>query len=148
MGRLDDFLIIKPIIKKHKPKSKFVGKNIDVIPIIDTDGTYKAYLKLAKDEFTLLPFTDKSFDLKGRDIVFSKVKDEHNHYVRYYRNKLDCIHFPGNKEYLIPFAPTWVIRGNIVKINNKKYFDFVTLVCPKTKYDKSMTITDIDEDEY
>ena len=149
MTKLSSVLIIKPVIRKPKPKKvKLIGNNIDVIPIIDTDGTYKAYLKIANDEFTLLPFTDKSFELKGREIVFSKERDEHNHYVRYYRNKRDCVHFGGNKDYLIPFAPSWVIRGNIIKIDGKRYFDFVSLVCPKENYSKSMTISDFNENEY
>ena len=79
----------------------------------------------------ILPFTKESFDLKGRVNVFSKTKDEHNRYVRYVRNSEQAKYFPGDPNVYVPFAPNWIVTGNIIKENLVLKFDFISLVTIK-----------------
>ena len=82
-------------------------------------------------DILLLDFTEDSYELKGVISVFSKDRDDKGNYVRYVRNESQCKFFPGNKEYLVPFAPNWVCSGYIVRINGKMMFKFNECIAPK-----------------
>lgn len=130
-------LVIKPVIKKKKEPVKrklFNGKRLEALCIIE-NNIYYAIVK-TKDGELKLEFTDKSYSLLNRDIVFSKTKDEHGKYIRFIRNKIQSLFFPGSSDNFVPFSNNWVINGYIVKINGKEYFDFVDLVCPKLQYNR------------
>ena len=130
-------LVIKPVIKKKKEPVKrklFNRKKLEAICVIE-DNIYYAIVKV-NDNKLKLEFTDKSYSLLNRDIVFSKIKDEHGRYIRFIRNKIQSSFFPGSSNNFVPFSHNWIINGYVVKINGKEYFDFVDLICPKSQYNK------------
>ena len=75
-----------------------------------------------------LPFTDKSFELKNRETIFTKVYNNEDKKTRIIRTKVHSRTFPGDKNLYIPFAPNWIIKGYIVEISGKRFFDFEDLI--------------------
>ena len=124
--------------KKQKITSKpFItieAKNKKGCVFINENREYRVSIVSENDKVynnMILPFTKESFDLKGRVNIFSKTKDEHNRYVRYVRNSEQAKYFPGDPNVYVPFAPNWIVTGNIVKENLVLKFDFISLVTIK-----------------
>ena len=68
----------------------------------DENGNYKVLIDIVKTEDIVqekvsLPFTDNSYELKGRKSIFTRKRHEYG-YVRIIRNKEYANNFPGNKE--------------------------------------------------
>lgn len=78
----------------------------------------------------VLPLTDKSFELKGREKVFSHTKEEHG-YVCYLRTKERANLFPGIPEQYTTVAPNWMCSGYVVRIKGKLYFDLGEAIAPE-----------------
>lgn len=117
-----------------KPSTTIEAKNKKGYVFINENGEYRVSIVSENDKVynnMILPFTKESFDLKGRVNVFSKTKDEHNRYVRYVRNSEQAKYFPGDPNVYVPFAPNWIVTGNIVKENLVLKFDFISLVTIK-----------------
>lgn len=74
-------------------------------------------------DVTILPFSPKSFIMKGKTNIFSITKDKTNHYVRIMRNILDSFMFEGNEENYCTLCDNRVFSGHIVKIDGTLYFD-------------------------
>ena len=89
----------------------------------------------------ILPLTPKSFELKGREKVFSHSKGEHG-YICYIRTKDKANQFPGIPEQYTTVAPEWICAGYVVRINGKLYFDLREAIAPE-----SMIINQIKFDE-
>lgn len=78
----------------------------------------------------VLPLTDKSFDLKGREKVFSHTKGEYG-YICYIRNKDKANYFPGLSKQYTTVAPNWICSGWVVKVKGKLYFDLKEPIAPE-----------------
>lgn len=78
----------------------------------------------------VLPLTDKSFELKGREKVFSHTKGKHG-YVCYLRNKDKANYFPGIPEQYTTVCPKWICSGWVVKVKGKLYFDLSEAIAPE-----------------
>lgn len=78
----------------------------------------------------VLPLTDKSFELEGREKVFSHSKGEHG-YVCYLRTKERANLFPGIPEQYTTVAPNWMCSGYVVRIKGKLYFDLGEAIAPE-----------------
>lgn len=117
-----------------KPSTTIEAKNKKGCVFINENGEYRVSIVSENDKVynnMILPFTKESFDLKGRVNVFSRTKDEYNRYVRYVRNSEQAKYFPGDPNVYVPFAPNWIVTGNIVKENLVLKFDFISLVTIK-----------------
>lgn len=124
---------------KFKPiKAKKVSIGIKRISAITQglvtveNGEYKCHI-FADDNTTssgdiILPFTERSYDLKGRETIFDKVRNDDEKKIRYIRTHVQALTFPGDPNKFVPFGPNWIIKGYIVEKENKKYFDFVDLL--------------------
>ena len=91
------------------------------------DGIYKAKVNIDGKERNI-PFTSKSYELKGRTRVFSKSTDERGRRTCICRTPDKANHFPGSSEMYTPFCNKWIIKGYIMKLNNDYSFDFKDLV--------------------
>ena len=76
----------------------------------------------------ILPFTKNSYDLKGRKNVFTRIKDEFGRRTRYIRSEEKAKFHYGDSDRYIPFAPNWIVKGNIIKDNDVLKFDFIDLI--------------------
>lgn len=118
-------VVIKPkkIPTSHKPLTKLLyclavkDENNQWIAKINTKGIegYK--------EVTILPFTEKSFELKGRNNIFRINKDKHGHWVRVIRTDLEAELYPGNTVSYCTLCENCVFSGHIVKIDGITQFD-------------------------
>lgn len=133
MSKLNLSLAIKVVESKRKSTNTGivkVSKILQGVVFIDPDECYKVVVDLDKDgtKEEVLNFTQKSYDLVGKETVFLRNTDKEGRYVRIIRSKENAKFFPGLSEQYVPFAPNWIVKGYIVKVGLIKQFDFVSLV--------------------
>ena len=115
-----------------KPSVKIEAKNKRGYVILE-DGEYKVSLINESDGIhnsTILPFTKKSYDLKGKTNIFSKTKGKYG-YTRHVRTEDKAKVFPGDSDKYVPFAPNWMVKGDIINDKGILKFDFVELLTIK-----------------
>jgi hypothetical protein len=125
----------KHIYRTFKPKKVsrlVIGK------VIYVDDAYGVELHMDTYEYKpgehkfkdvlILPFTKESYNIKGVKDVFSREKDEHNHYVHYIRSEFKAKIFPGDSSKLLPFALNVYVSGYICTLNDKPVFSFHKLI--------------------
>ena len=127
-------------LKISVPKSKTIPKPSIKIEAKDKRGyvilegeEYKVLL--ANESYDIhnrkiLPFTKKSYDLKGKTSIFSKTKGKYG-YIRHVRTEDKAKVFPGDLDKYVPFAPNWMVKGNIINDKGILKFDFVELLTIK-----------------
>lgn len=127
-------------LKISVPKSKTIPKPSIKIEAKDKRGyvilegeEYKVLLANESYDINnrkILPFTKRSYDLKGKTSIFSKNKGKYG-YTRYVRTEDKAKVFPGDSDKYIPFAPNWMVKGNIINDKGILKFDFVELLTIK-----------------
>ena len=127
-------------LKISVPKSKPIPKPSIKIEAKDKRGyvilegeEYKVLL--ANESYDIhnrkiLPFTKRSYDLKGKTSIFSKTKGKYG-YTRHVRTEDKAKVFPGDSNKYVPFAPNWMVKGNIINDKGILKFDFVELLTIK-----------------
>ena len=127
-------------LKISVPKSKTIPKPSVKIEAKDKRGyvilegeEYKVLL--ANENYDIhnrkiLPFTKRSYDLKGKTSIFSKTKGKYG-YTRHVRTEDKAKVFPGDSDKYVPFAPNWMVKGNIINDKGILKFDFVELLTIK-----------------
>lgn len=121
------FKIAIPKKKKVVVKSiKIEDKNIQGIVFIDEYNTYK--VKIPSKNNLILPFTTDSFSIKGKTTIFSRYVDEKGRHIRYIRNEDKAKLSADNRELYVPFAPNWIVKGNIIRDNSVIKFEFLNLI--------------------
>ena len=127
-------------LKISVPKSKTIPKPSIKIEakdkrgyVILEDEEYKVLLTNESNSIynhKILPFTKKSYDLKGKTSIFSKTKGKYG-YIRHIRTEDKAKDFPGDSDKYVPFAPNWMVKGNIINDKGILKFDFVELLTVK-----------------
>ena len=111
---------------------KLVEKNKKGKVFIDEANDYKIAISMKNDpdfpDLLVLPFTENSYNLKGKKNVFTRTKDELGKRIRYIRSEEKSKYHYGDSNRYIPFAPNWIVKGNIVRDNGVLKFDFIDLV--------------------
>ena len=127
-------------LKISVPKSKPIPKPSIKIEAKDKKGyvilegeEYKVLL--ANESYDIhnrkiLPFTKRSYDLKGKTSIFSKTKGKYG-YTRHVRTEDKAKVFPGDSDKYVPFAPNWMVKGDIINDKGILKFDFVELLTIK-----------------
>ena len=127
-------------LKISVPKSKTIPKPSIKIEAKDKRGyvilegeEYKVLL--ANENYDIhnrkiLPFTKRSYDLKGKTSIFTKTKNKYG-YTRYVRTEDKAKVFPGDSDIYVPFAPNWIVKGDIINDKGVLKFDFVELLTIK-----------------
>ena len=127
-------------LKISVPKSKTIPKPSIKIEakdkrgyVILEDEEYKALLANESNSIynhKILPFTKRSYDLKGKTSIFSKIKGKYG-YTRHVRTEDKAKVFPGDSDKYVPFAPNWMVKGNIINDKGILKFDFIELLTVK-----------------
>ena len=127
-------------LKISVPKSKTIPKPSIKIEAKDKRGyvilegeEYKVLL--ANESYDIhnrkiLPFTKRSYDLKGKTSIFSKTKGKYG-YTRHVRTEDKAKVFPGDSDIYVPFAPNWMVKGDIINDKGVLKFDFIELLTIK-----------------
>lgn len=128
---------IKINIAKGNKKKRNVSTKSNVISrvcraiVIKDDEGFKAKINIDNKEnsdILLIPFTTESYDIKGKEIIFSKERIDNGRFLCLIRDKASS-NLYNNVERYIPFRENIVITGNIVRIDGKMYFrykDFIS----------------------
>lgn len=137
---------IKPASKRgrlSKRESKPTGSNISrkcYAVVKEIDGEFKAvinidkqYIRLKKgdelsNEQLILPFTERSLDLKGKIYIFLKEKDKYGHYICIIRNTINAELHPGLPIQYNAVHENLLLAGHIIRKNGKMYFEYEDLV--------------------
>ena len=127
-------------LKISIPKSKTISKPFVKIEaknkrgyVILEDEEYKVSLINESDGIynrKILPFTKRSYDLKGKTSIFSKTKGKYG-YTRHVRTEDKAKVFPGDSDKYVPFAPNWMVKGDIINDKGVLKFDFIELLTIK-----------------
>ena len=127
-------------LKISVPKSKTIPKPSIKIEAKDKRGyvilegeEYKVLLTNESYDINnrkILLFTKRSYDLKGKTSIFSKTKGKYG-YTRHVRTEDKAKVFPGDSDKYVPFAPNWMVKGNIINDKGILKFDFVELLTIK-----------------
>lgn len=123
-------LKISPPKQKREQTSKRT-KLITALCIIDSNGELKAKLLDNIDTFkanTIYPFTEDSYNLENKRIVFTRKEDKRGNIVQIIRTKEQAKWFPGLESQYTPFYKGWIMKGNIVELNGEYYFKFKRLI--------------------
>lgn len=124
------------IATNNKPKREFlrtnkVSRKCQAIVIKD-EGILKARINISpleeSEELIVIPFTERSLDLKGKTYVFLKNKDEHNHYVCIIRDIHKADLYPGLNTQYDALHEGLLISGYIIRKDGKLYFDYEDII--------------------
>lgn len=131
----------KKVASSHKPLSKILYCSAHK----DENGNWKAYVNTQglpdMELLTILPFTEKSFELEGRTDVFYHKPDKYGHYTRIIRTPESIICSPGNKETYCTLCPNCVYSGHIVKVDGILQFDMAVYMGTNKEYSDYLTRT-------
>lgn len=123
-------LSFKPVISKTKHTEssyKEITKILYCLAKRNDKGEWEAHVNTkgldGYENITILPFTEKSFDLKGRYDVFRTKKDKHNHWVRIIRDYNETLTSLSDVQGLTTLCENCVFSGYIVKVNGIKQFN-------------------------
>lgn len=131
------------LASKPKRESKPTGSNISrkcYAVVKEIDGEFKAVININKQHIRLkegdelsseqliLPFTEKSLDLKGKTYVFLKEKDKYGHYVCMIRNTTTVNLAPGIPTQYNAVHENLLLAGHIIHKDGKMYFEYEDLV--------------------
>lgn len=126
-------ITIKP--KKVNSSYKPLTQILYAVAYKNENGEWEAHVNTRGlrnyQDVTILPFTEKSFDLKGRNDVFRVNKDEKGYNVRIIRDDLTAEYHPGDNKYLCSICENQVFSGHIVIIDGIKQFDMSVYQGPR-----------------
>ena len=126
------FKITVPKNKVKESPNKIIEKNKKGKVFIDTDGNFKVLVSIDNNPNMLkLSFTDKSYELKGKKYVFTRNLDKNGKRILYIRNKEKANYDYGDSSIYIPFAPNWIVKGDIINDKGIIKFDFIELLTIK-----------------
>ena len=92
-----------------------------------------------------LPFTEESYDIRQFRTIFTRDKTKYG-YLSLVRTESQMVFGNYNPDKYIPFAPNWIVRGWIVKINNVLQFKFRNIIL-QNSFGYSRT-NNIDDEEF
>lgn len=140
-------------IRKTKPQNQI--KNISSLLYCQAckkeDGTWFARVNTrgykGYKDVTILPFSEKTFELKGKTNVFTHKKDKKGYYTRNIRTEQDSVSYPGNKEDYCALCDKCIFRGYIIKTINGICFDIIEYIGTYSKYGKLIDENDNTENK-
>lgn len=98
---------------------------------VKENDKYMIRISLVNDpdfpDYLVIPFTEKSLSLVGKEKVFGRNKDEHGNHVCYIRDKRFCTFHPGLPSQYTAVVEKEVCSGYVVRINGKLYFDMLDI---------------------
>lgn len=98
--------------KQRKEKSTTSSKKYIGVVVEQEDGTLLAEV----DNFVQkLQLSEESFNCKGKEYLFSKEKDNTNHYVMWHRNEAECKLSPSVVSGYTPILKSYIYEGKLHK---------------------------------
>ncbi len=119
------------IAKRNKKKrnisteSNVISRVCRAVVIKDNEG-FKAKISINNEEdsdILLIPFTTESYNIKGKEVIFSKERIDDGRFVCLIRDKASSKLY-NNVECYTPLRENIVITGNILRIDGKMYFQY------------------------
>lgn len=115
--------------KKHRVfRPKRISNKLYEGVCYKDDGVWKIHVPYPDSSSLLsLEFTEASYSLR-REVVFYKTCDPKFKYHIVHRREREWKYSPGLSDIYTPFCEDFIFKGYIVKINQKLYFDMISVV--------------------
>lgn len=116
--------------KYKKEKSVKYSRRCYAVIIIE-NGKVQAKVSLLNDpnaDSLIIPLTPKSFDLKGKEYVYTIKKFNHDKPILVIRDYETANLRPGTTSQYTPFKNNILVVGRVIKKNDEMLFDYETLV--------------------
>lgn len=98
--------------KQHREKSATSSKKYIGVVVEQEDGTLLAEV----DNFVQkLQLSEESYNCRGKEYLFSKEKDETNHYVMWHRDATECKFSSSNVSNYTPILKSYIYEGKLCK---------------------------------
>lgn len=141
----------KPVEKKKKittsNHNNKVSKKVYCICIEKSPNEFVAHVDMKNDpdfsDILELPFSEKSYNLKGKEVVFTVNKDDKGKSIMLVRNKRLANIFPGLPIQYTPFKNNYVYSGYVIKVKGNYYFDVIDIHSHKSYFNVVLYNTNI-----
>lgn len=142
-------LKLKVIKPKRLPKKNRVSRRCLAV-VIESDGILYAKTRMNNNEdcsdFYIVPFTDKSLQLKDKPCVFAKHRDKYGKRICFMRDSFTSKYSPGTTDQYDVLQKGLLISGYMIRIDGILYFEYEDLIAFTEKGAHINDIT-INEDE-
>lgn len=134
--------------KRNKSIEGIIISRICRAIVIKDNESFKAKININNEDHSdilLIPFTTESYNIKGKEVIFSKERIDNNRFRCVIRDKY-LAQLYNDIEHYIPFRENIVITGNIIRINGKMYFqykDFISFSPFASDYNPCLTHEDM-----
>ena len=121
-------LSFKPIETKKKVRSSYKPHKLSKLIYAvcsRNDGKYRANIIVVGDHRTIInvPFSLDSYNLKGKEKVFSKrIDPQTKKHICFIRSPREAILSCSKSRTVTPFCEDWVYSGYLVRIGKSNYF--------------------------
>lgn len=125
--------------KTSKPSTNSISRKCYAV-VTKIEDEYKAIINFNKDriyikkgdelsnEQLILPFTENSLNLKGKEYVFAKNKDEYGKHICIIRDYMTSRLSPGLSTQYDTVCENLLIAGHIIRKDGKMYFEYEDLI--------------------
>lgn len=111
-----------PIKKEPKQYIQHNGKLIEALCVKEED-TYKMYVTLSEGNSISIPLTEDSYNLKGRDIVFSAMPEKDGKKTMFIRHEEREIKYsPGLRSQYCTVCEGCIFNGYLVRDKQKQLY--------------------------
>lgn len=116
------------ISKVKKASSKNVISSTLICTAVKTsDDKWEAHINTKHlqdyNDVTVLPFSDETFNLKGKNDLFSKEPDKNGRYTRIILDNVDCTMTPETSSMWTTLRDRHTFKGKIIKVDNQLFFN-------------------------
>lgn len=116
------------IVKVKKASSKSViSGTLTCTAVKTSDDKWEAHVNTKHlqdyNDVTVLPFSEETFNLKGKNDLFSKEPDKNGRYTRIILDNVDCTMSPETSSMWTTLRDRHVFKGKIIKVDNQLFFN-------------------------
>lgn len=135
-GKIFGGFVFNPVENRHKKKNNSNGtrKSNKKFYCVCTQTSPDEYIAVVKTKVNNIlsditySFSPRSYELKGKEIVFTKNAKLYGQIACIRRTKEVANSFPGLPEQYTPFRNNWIYSGYIIKLDGKEYFDITETI--------------------
>lgn len=112
---------------KKAPSKSVISGTLICTAIKTSDNKWEAHVdtKHLQDynDITVLPFSEETFNLKGKNDLFSINPDDKRRYTRIMLDNVDCTMSPNTSSMWTTLRDKHLFKGNIIKTDNQLFFN-------------------------
>lgn len=112
---------------KKKDNKSVISSTLICTAIKTSDNKWEAHVDTQHlqdyDKITILPFSEETFKLKGKNDLFSINPDNQGRYTRIILDHVDCTMTPETSSMWTTLRDKHLFKGKIIKVDNQLFFN-------------------------